>query len=537
MRAKIFSRILSIAASFVSGILLVLAFPNHSISWLGWVGLVPLLVAVCGRGLLWAFLLSLLTGIIFFVGICGWILESPGYQLLHHVFAGLFLGAPFGLFGLAFAYIARRYGGGMAFFAVPFLWVSIEYLRSNFSFLALPLGLLAHSQYLNPPLIQSGSVAGAYGVSFIIAMVNAAIAAIALWLIQKPPGWKGMVGTSLSGKMAALLVCGAAALFFLSVLYGPWALSRPPLEKGIRVALVQGNIDHEKKWNPRYAKSIMQTYAELTRRAAGDRPDLIVWPEAATPRAINMDRRLHSEVKQLVEETEVPLLLGSTMHQKFKEQSSKGMLFKNSAFLIEPGKREDIQEYSKLILVPFGEYVPMEGIIPWSWIQVPEVANYVPGEKWTVFDLPGFRFSVTICWESIFPDLVRNFVKSGAQLIVNITNESWYRDTAGPYQFLSASVFRAVENRVYVVRCANTGVSCFIDPFGRIVDRVKDDKGRDTYVQGVLTRTILPGSPKTFYTRYGDWLVWAGFGWLALLLVFGLVVRPGGEEALRRNPG
>jgi apolipoprotein N-acyltransferase len=261
-----------------------------------------------------------------------------------------------------------------------------------------------------------------------------------------------------------------------------------------------------------------------------------VWPEAASPRAINIDQRLYSEVRQIVEETGTPLLLGSTMHQKFKAESSKGMKLKNSAFLLSPGKPDDKQEYNKITLVPFGEYVPMEGIVPWSWIEVPELANYLPGKDLTVFECRDFRFSTTICWENLFPGLVREFVNKGAQLIINITNESWYRDTGGPYQFLAASVFRAVENRVYVARCANTGVSCFIDPCGRIVDRVKDAKGRDTHVQGVLSQTVVPSNSKTFYTRYGDWLIWISFAWLAILLIYGLFFRHGGEAARPSDP-
>ena len=536
MRKRIFSLSCCVGSSFLSGFLLALAFPNHNIEWLVWIGLFPLLVAVYGRHPIWAFLLSLLAGVTFFVGICGWILESPGYRVLHHIVAGLFLGAPFGLFGLFFGYVCRRVGGGLALFAVPFLWVSMEYLRSNFSFLALPLGLLAHSQYLNPVLIQSSSFAGAYGLSFIIAMVNSAIAAIVLSFTQKARKLNHAAYTSLSKGATVSLVCLAATLFAFSFLYGQWALSNTSIGKTVRIALVQGNIDHEKKWNPSYARTIMQTYADLTRTAAAESPALIVWPEAASPRAINIDRRLYSEVRQIVEETGTPLLLGSTMHQKFKVQSSKAMKLKNMAFLLSPGKADDKQEYSKIILVPFGEYVPMEGIVPWSWIEVPELANYLPGKEITVFECPDFRFSATICWENLFPGLVREFVNRGAEFIINITNESWYRDTGGPYQFLAASVFRAVENRIYVLRCANTGISCFIDPHGRIVDRVKDVEGRDTYVQGILTQTVVPNNSKTVYTLCGDWLVWISFAWLAILLIFALAFRHGEEVDPPRNP-
>jgi len=144
--------------------------------------------------------------------------------------------------------------------------------------------------------------------------------------------------------------------------------------------------------------------------------------------------------------------------------------------------------------------------VPWKLIQVPELGSYVPGEKYTVFEHPKFKFSATICWENIFPDLVRRFAKNGAEVIVNITNEAWMGWTAAPRQFLAMSVFRAVENQVYVVRCANTGISCIIDPRGRIVKRLTDENGQELMVRGILYGQVIPQKQKTFYTRAGDWL-------------------------------
>jgi apolipoprotein N-acyltransferase len=136
----------------------------------------------------------------------------------------------------------------------------------------------------------------------------------------------------------------------------------------------------------------------------------------------------------------------------------------------------------------------------------------MPGKEFTVFQCSTFRFSAPICWETLFPDLSREFVRRGAQFLVNITNEAWFGKSVGPQHYVISSVFRAVENRVYVVRCANTGISCFINPYGRVVDRVKDDKGQDIFVRGVLTETVIPMESRTVYTRYGDWLVWICFG-------------------------
>jgi apolipoprotein N-acyltransferase len=160
----------------------------------------------------------------------------------------------------------------------------------------------------------------------------------------------------------------------------------------------------------------------------------------------------------------------------------------------------------------------MKDIIPWSYIHVPAIDGYVSGKEYTVFDLPRGRFGATICWENIFADFVRQFTKRGADFIINITNEAWFGDTAAPYQFLSMSVMRAVENRVSVVRSANTGISCFIDPYGRVLGQVENNQHKAVFVRGYLTREIPVRTATTFYTRHGDVFVVA-CGLISLLIV------------------
>jgi apolipoprotein N-acyltransferase len=187
-----------------------------------------------------------------------------------------------------------------------------------------------------------------------------------------------------------------------------------------------------------------------------------------------------------------------------------------------PGRHKNVR-YDKIRLFPFGEYLPYKHIIPWSAIGVPDVGGYVPGDQYTVFEQRDWRFSATICWENLFPDQVRQFVRKGAQFIVNITNEAWFGETEAPEQFLSMNVFRAVENGIFLVRCANTGISCIIDPCGRVLDRVKDENGKDVFVRGYVTGEIIPLQSNSLYTRYGDWFAWlcvivsAGIPPLALL--------------------
>ena len=164
----------------------------------------------------------------------------------------------------------------------------------------------------------------------------------------------------------------------------------------------------------------------------------------------------------------------------------------------------------------------MKDKVPWFLINVPEITGYNSGNEFKVFEINDYRFSTTVCWENLFPHMVRKFVKNGAQFIINITNEAWFGETAAPYQFLSMNVFRAVENRVYVVRCANTGVSCFITPYGIVSDRVKNQVGKDIFVRGALTRSVIPLESNTFYTRYGDWFVWLNIVILIVIILLSL---------------
>jgi apolipoprotein N-acyltransferase len=490
MRNGISHILLYILASVLSGGLLALAYPDYNVSWLAWIALVPLLVSIYGKKPHYGFLLAFICALVFFPGIGNWLFHVRGYRLLHHVIWSTYLAIYFGLFGLAFSFISRRWGVVLSLVASPFLWVSLEYIRSNMGFMAFPWGLLSHSQHQYPEIIQIAALTGNYGVSFLVVWVNVALTAVILLYSRPSP-------TKYSAKHVSIFVVIGVVLITSALFYGHRIVSKPIIGKEIKVSVVQGNIGQEKKWESKYANSIMQTYADLTRDASRDQPDLIVWPEAATPRAITMDARLYAQVRDIAAITGTRLLLGSTHQDKIRERGQSRFKYANSAFLISPDGKEKDKKYDKVHLLPFGEYLPFKEIIPWSYIGIPDPGSYSSGQEVTVLESSRYRFGVTICWETIFPEFVRGFVNRGAQFLVNITNEAWFGKSAAPYQFLSMNVFRAVENRVYVVRCANTGISCFIDPCGRIVGRVKDQAGEDIFVQGVLTKTILAMESKT----------------------------------------
>ncbi len=495
--------------TLLSSFLLVLSFQNFGLGILAWVGLLPLFISIHGRRLIEAFCLSLACGIFLFLGISHWIFEVRGYTFIHHSILMLYLGVYFAVFGLVFSFISTRWGVTPALFAAPAIWVSLECLRSNLSFLALPWELLAHSQHSYPSVIQIASLSGAYSISFLIVLVNSALAGMTLSFLHQLKKTNQALSNlpSRRGKWALAIIAGSFIVFTL--FYGHAVISQPIIGKEIKVAAVQGNIEQGKKWDPRYAREIMDTYSELTQEALKYQPDLVIWPETATPGSISLHPELYVETEDIARKAATFLLLGSAQHEKFEGKASVKFKYFNSAYLIHPGPGiTKIQRYDKIRLFPFGEYLPYKEIIPWSLIGVSDSDNYVAGREFTVFTLTPFRFGVTICWENVFPDLFRHFVSNGAQFMINITNEARFGKTIAPYQLVSISVFRAVENRIFVIRCANTGVSCIINPYGQIVDRVRDGKGEDTFVRGVMNGRITPLDSKTIYNRYGDWFVW-----------------------------
>jgi apolipoprotein N-acyltransferase len=503
LKTKTSRTLILLIAPVLSGALLVLAFPDYDLAWLAWVGLVPLLLTIYRRSLAYAFFSSFACGLIFFAGVFNFMLEIPGYMIYHQAILVIFLGLYFGVFGLIVCFISNRLGGAFGQIAAPFVWVSFEYVRSNLGFMALPWALLAHSQYQYLTIIQVSSLAGAYSVSFLLVLVNSTIAAgiLTFLLLSKSPKHPDYVPLPREGTVT--LILATIVLAGLSFLYGKVELSKPVDGKRIRVSVVQGNIDREKKGNPRkHAKFIFQKYANLTKKAALDRPALIVWPEAATPGFILKNVKLLKQMRILVGQTKTHFLVGSSEYAKFSKVTLKRGKIGNSALFFSP-KEKVIGQYLKIRLLPFGEYVPYKDFIPWPHFIVPKEKKSweVPGRKYMLFEVDGARFGVLICWEVVFPELVRKFLNSGANLMINISNEGWFGG-AEPYQMLAINVYRAVENRISLARTTNTGISCFIDRYGRVTGRVRNND-KEIFVEGYLTQETTLLQKRSFYTNYG----------------------------------
>jgi apolipoprotein N-acyltransferase len=303
-------------------------------------------------------------------------------------------------------------------------------------------------------------------------------------------------------------------VLFATLVYGYFKIYHLPLTPyplPLKISVVQANIPQELKWNPQSNNYIMRQYFTVSQEVIKDHPDLIIWPEAALPVVLEEEPAYYEEVKDFVKKIKLPLLLGAV--------TKRHNLYYNSALLVSR-EGELLSRYDKLHLVPFGEYIPLRKIFGFLETVAP-IGDFSAGREFTVFNLPA-KFSVLICFEDLFPNLSREFVKKGAEFLINITNDAWFKETSSPYQHLQASVFRAVENRVFVVRSANTGVSGFIAPSGKIMSLVGDEFSRNIFIPGYKTKKVLVCRQNlSFYSRYGDFFVIVCF---LFVLLFSVVI-------------
>jgi apolipoprotein N-acyltransferase len=490
--------------SFFSGILLILSFPQFDLEFLAWIALVPLFYSIEGKGLYHSFILGFLTGVISFLGILYWIIVAvhtygnvplvlSGFiLLLLVVYLSLFIGA----FTFLIRFIQIRSGLQTILFT-PVLWVALEYLRSLL-LTGFPWANLGYSQYLNLPFIQMADITGPFGPSFVILLVNATLFAVLHpWSTKTFP-------------LKEVIITVIILLGFLIYGYGKMGVAgrhmtqHPPL----KVGLVQGNIDQSIKWDESFQKETLQIYERLSFKVAEEKPDLIIWPETATPFFFQDAKEYQPMILSIPKKTNAFLLFGTP---SYKLQKGKVNHY-NSAYLTSPSG-ELVGKYDKIHLVPFGEYVPMQDLLFFIGSLGEGIGDFKSGKEIFNFALPQGKFGVLICFEIIFPDLCRRFVKEGANFLVTITNDAWFGRTSAPYQHFSMAAFRAVENRVFVARAANTGITGIIDPTGRIL------KKGPIFAEEVMNGTIRLSSQKTFYTLYGDVFAWACTVFSVLLLV------------------
>ena len=508
--------------SALSGSLLVLTFPSFDLHILAWVAFVPLLLAIEGKRPAPAYVYSLVTGIIFFPGTWYAVYAVPGFKIVDGALISLYLAQYVAVWGLAVNCIRGRTQLPLTLVAAP-LWVAVEYLRCHIGFLSLPWAQLGDSQYESLALLQMASLTGVYGLSFLIVFVNAAMTE-AILQGRRASMWLGIPGASLI----------AASLLIAIFVHGVVVLARRPTPETTRIAVVQGNIPQERKWDAAFRQATLEKYGTLTREAAAHRPTLIVWPETAVPGDVRHDARLRRAVSAIASEAGTHLLVGSSEYAKFTRQELRGKHY-NSMVLFGPDGQTR-GEYRKMVLVPWAEYPPLQDWFDWPRALVSKIGGFVGGEDYTVFAVGPAKVGVTICWENIFPDLFREFAKRGVNLMINATNEAWFGETAASRQFLTMSAMRAAEHRIAIARATNTGISVFIDDRGKITQRLTGAGGKDMFVDGVLLDDVPLTTMRTFYTRYGDVFAGSQVALAVLLLIAAGLPARARVRFVRRSP-
>lgn len=492
----------TVLAAAVSGFLITAAFPKFSQTYLLWVALLPLLWALQGQSGRSAFILGVINGLSHYLTLLYWIVYVT------HTYGGMPLVLGFGVLLLLAVYLSLYRGlwawgicwgqrrGLNPLWWAPALWVALEY-GQTYLFSGFPWELLGYGLYQSRMLVQVADLTGVYGLSFLIVLVNQTI--FLLFRSLEEANWRrGLPALVLT----LLLVAG-------SLTYGYYRLqtinSQTAQNAALRVGVIQGNIRQGLKWNPGFQTATLDIYADLTRQIRPDQPRLVIWPETAAPFFFLRERELSSRVEEVARQSQSYLLFGSPAFE-FGEQ---GKQFYNRAYLLSP-QGEVVGSYDKAHLVPYGEYVPLRRFFPFIGKMVPMVGDFAEGPPGVVLPVPEAGVGTLICFESIFPDLSRAMVQNGAQLLVNITNDAWFGATSAPYQHLAMAVLRAVENRVSLARAANTGISAFIYPDGRIIWQSR------LFVPAARVQALPLGPGGSFYNRYGNVFAWLCLGLVGL---------------------
>jgi apolipoprotein N-acyltransferase len=492
----------------LSAVLQVLIFPLPGVYVFSWFALAPLIVVLLRArraGVLeigdsvrlrpaspgQAFLLAYVCGILCYAGTCYWVydtmrqyggLSAATAVLALFLFCG-YLGLYHGLFGLLLSLLvqgSRDYRRAMA--TAPFLWVAVELARTRVT--GFPWNLLGVAQVDNFALCRIAEWAGVYGISFEIALVNVALAAA--FLVPRQ-------------KRGAMLVAALAAAAVLQA----GRLAEAPAARADRAALlVQQNIPVSANWTPTYFQQTLDELTELSAKSAAGSPariDLIVWPESPAP-FFTSDARFRDAVSAMARQTKTWTVTGAIGAASAPTGEEPSKVF-NSAALISPSGSW-MARYDKVHLVPFGEYLPFPSLFSFAEGLTKQVGEFERGTSRKPLEAGGERLGVFICYESVFPDEVRQFAEQGAQVLVNISNDGWYGDSGAYAQHLNQTRMRAIENNRWLLSVTDTGVTAAIDPWGRVASRIPR-KQRATLVAPYALTSVT-----TFYTRHGDWFAY-----------------------------
>ncbi|HUK82592.1 MAG TPA: apolipoprotein N-acyltransferase [Verrucomicrobiae bacterium] len=491
-----------------TGVLLALALPPFNAGQLGWVGLVPLLFALENCSLGEAFRRGYIAGLVFFGLTVWWVIYTTeggapfGAALSGVVAMVAFLALYFGAAGAWISAVSRlivKVGADSAGrnLLVAILssagWATLEWIRGKFLFGGFGWNGLGVTQHDAVPLIQFACFTGVYGVSALVCFFNFAF-------FQTMRRFMGNIGAeaplrrlSWEFYVAMLLVCMA----FIHGLHVIRAGREREPAKVLRLALIQADIPQTLKFEPEQKSMILQQYDSLTRTAMVLQPELIIWPETATPEPLRFDPDSFGLATNLAHDAHAYLLTGTIDATPFAAPSDAF----NAAILLRPdGALGGV--YHKIHLVPFGEYVPLRKLVPFMKRLTPIPDSFERGREFTVFEIGGTRFATVICFEDTVPAVYRGFVERGVDFMVNLTNDAWFKTSPAAEMHLANAVFRCPESQRPLVRCTNNGVTCIVDQFGFINPKTR----LPSFTNGSLNCELLvpPPSAPTFYTRHGD---------------------------------
>lgn len=485
---------------FSAGAAMAFAFPPFAGGFLAYAGLAPLLYWLRDSDAPNAARTGFFWGLGFNAAALYWIC----YSTILGGIASIILLALFSMVVPVVYSLGYRFWRERFVWCFPFLWTGWEYIRS-FGDIGFPWVIMGNTQTYYTNSIQYISYTGIYGASALVCLVNV--------FFYKFFG---------SASLREMLRWSVAILIALLIpyLHGIWVKkSYVESDDALRISLIQGNIDPWAKWDKEFKDYNFQVYEDLSRQAAGDVPDLIIWPESAATAYIRHDSRYLAWIHKVCDELEIPVFTGA-LDAEFEEERR---IF-NAAVLFEPHS-EALQRYAKMQLVPISERFPYVEFIPerlrfdfgqgpsdfskgneiklFSFLKKKRGNTIQSGNNTAVSDTETGKnrvnFAAVICYESIFSSLVREFCALPADLLVIITNDAWFGRSSGTYQHAQYAVLRAIEHRIPVARCANTGISMFINPLGDIIYRTSLEEA------ATATHSIRLRAESTFFTRYGDW--------------------------------
>ena len=474
----------------LSGVMLTASFPTGNMDWMAWFALVPLLLSIKNETPSRAFRLGLMAGTVHYLSLIYWVVVALGHYGNLNAFlsaAVLFLLCLYlALYIALFSTLTTHFEKSRFFLLyLGSFWVGLEYIRAHF-LTGFPWCLLGYSQFKNLHLIQIADLFGVYGLTFPIVLVNGLIYSLLFKRNQK-----GIVYVKWECLITALIIVGIFA-------YGHFRLTQEPRGKeppsSVSCAIIQGNIDQSAKWDPAYQAKTMLTYQRLTRSAYAFKPELIVWPETSVPFFFQDNEEHSPTIYSLARESGALIVFGSPAYKIIDGVKR----YYNRSYLLTPLGHPP-QYYDKVHLLPFGEYVPLKKLLFFVSRLVPAAGDFDSGKSISPLCEGKLCMGMLICYEALFPELARAHARKGANILINITNDAWFGMTSAPYQHLSMASFRAVENRMPMVRAANTGISAFMGSKGEIFEK------STIFTKDVLKREFnISKSTLTFYTRFGD---------------------------------